>query len=112
MTHLLTYPLYNLGYTSDLGINGSYINGVGIYYFFDDEEYGDILKPGDTIVVGMGGITEDYYNFIYEFQVETNDFSNPLFDGPPANISSNISNEALGFFSAYSITYDTIVYVE
>jgi len=109
---LLTYPVNEVSITDDSYFNGNYINGAAIYYFVNDEEYGEYLYPGDTITVHMGGITEEYYNFLYEFQEETSEFRNPLFSGPPANISTNISNGAIGFFAAYSVSYASTVYQE
>lgn len=47
-------------------------------------------------------ISEEYYDFIGEFSSET--FGNSaILQGPPANIPTNVSNGALGFFCAKSI---------
>lgn len=109
---LLTYPINEITIIDDSYFNGNFINGASIYYFVTDDEYGEYLYPGDSITVQMSGITQEYYNFLYEFQDETSEFRNPLFNGPPANISTNISNGAIGFFAAYSVSYASTVYQE
>jgi len=63
----------------------------------------------DTITFQAGNISEDYYNFIVTLQAETG-FQTPLFSGPPANVKSNISNGATGFFAVYSVAYSTRVF--
>ena len=81
--------------------DGSYTNGITTQ-FLDDSNGTEIALPGDTVEFEINGITEEYYNFIIQAQTETF-MSAPLFSGPPANIITNISNGALGFFTAYSI---------
>ncbi len=41
---------------------------------------------------------------------ESFEYRNPLFSGPPSNVSTNISNGAVGFFAVYSNTYSITVY--
>lgn len=86
---------------NDLLFNGSYTNGISVQYL-DDDKQGERVFAGDTIVFEMYGIPQAYFNFIIEAQTEFRG-SNPLFSGPPANISTNISNGALGFFAAVNI---------
>ncbi|MCF8390451.1 MAG: DUF4249 domain-containing protein [Bacteroidales bacterium] len=81
--------------------NGSYTNGI-TSQFLDDSKSAEKAFPGDTVIFEINGITEEYYNFINEARTETF-MRAPLFSGPPANITTNISNGALGFFTAYSI---------
>ncbi|MGC9341509.1 MAG: DUF4249 family protein, partial [Bacteroidales bacterium] len=71
--------------------------------FLVDSKADEKLEPGDTVTFEANSITEEYYNFLVEAQSESFG-QNPLFSGPPANISSNVSNGALGFFTAYSLT--------
>ena len=79
--------------------------------FLIDSEEDERLQAGDIVTFEANGITEDYYNFL--FQAQTESFGqNPLFSGPPANITSNISNGALGFFTAYSIARSSAVVPE
>ena len=59
----------------------------------------------------MYGITEEYYNFIYDYIL---DYSPkvPIFSGPSANISTNIEpkDKAVGIFTAYSVKRKSIIY--
>ncbi|HPM92458.1 MAG TPA: hypothetical protein PKZ74_06565, partial [Bacteroidales bacterium] len=54
-------------------------------------------------------ITEEFYDFVMTLQSETG-FQTPLFSGPPANVKSNLSNGAVGFFTAYSVAYSSKVF--
>jgi hypothetical protein len=98
---LQTDSLPEIHVQNDIFFNGSYTNGVTVQSL-DDAKEGEKVVEGDTIVFEMFGITEEYYNFIIEAQTELFG-SNPLFSGPPANISTNLSNGALGFFAAVNI---------
>jgi hypothetical protein len=86
--------------TDDKYFNGNYANGAPIAYLEQDlPEVG--LKPGDKITVEMNSIGKDYAEFLWAAQTELFG-SNPLFSGPPANVTGNINNGAVGFFAAYS----------
>lgn len=64
------------------------------------------VKPGDHDKVELMSIdkkTYDYYRTLEDI-IRTN----PFFGSTPANPNSNISNGALGYFSAYSMTSKTI----
>jgi Domain of unknown function (DUF4249) len=98
---LLTDTLNNFIVQSDDLFNGNYTYGI-TSQFLNDDSLEEKAIPGDSIIFEINGITYDYFVFIIEAQNESST-STPLFNGPPANISSNISNGALGFFTAYSI---------
>jgi hypothetical protein len=83
----------------DKFFNGSYANGASVSYLRQENPY-EKLKVGDTITVEVDNITEEYYNFIMQAQLEVQG-TNPMFGGPPANVKGNLSNGAIGFFSAY-----------
>jgi hypothetical protein len=85
---------------------GNYINGA-VGFYINNSHAWETLYPGDTIMVELSGITKEYYNFINE--VRQAGFSIPFFSGPPANVESNVSNNGVGFFSAYSSSYATII---
>lgn len=80
-------------------VNGSYISWIGVMQV---ENY----SLNDTITLEMSNIPEEYYWFLVEFFSETAWRGGP-FDAPPANITGNISNGALGFFSTRSISRKT-----
>lgn len=99
---LLTDTLDEWIITDDMFFNGNYTNGLPIAYI-DQGNPEQSLKPGDTITTEVNNIEKEYYSFLVEAQTELFG-SNPLFSGPPANIKGNISNGAVGYFSAYSAT--------
>jgi hypothetical protein len=105
---LLTDTINNRFVSSDELYNGNYTNGIGVGYLNQTNER-EVLRPGDTITFQAGNISEEYYNFIVTLQAETG-FQTPLFSGPPANVKSNISNGAVGFFTAYGVTYSRKVF--
>jgi hypothetical protein len=88
--------------TDDKFINGTYANGTSIYFLDQSSEY-ERLVAGDTVTVELNSLGKEYFNFLQEAQAELRG-SNPLFSGPPANVKGNISNGAIGFFSAYSVS--------
>ena len=106
---LLTDTIDEVGISDDKYFNGNFTYGAAVYYFIKenpDEE----LFPGDSIKLRMAGITSEYYTFVTDLMNETFEFRNPLFSGPPANISTNISNGGMGFFTAYAVSYAEVVY--
>ncbi|MBN1339930.1 MAG: DUF4249 family protein, partial [Bacteroidales bacterium] len=106
------YFLVSTTYTPHpaMWVNGNYTNGVAVYYLFPDNGPDEEVLPGDTITLKMSSITKEYYRFIFELQDQTFEYRNPLFSGPPANITTNISNGGCGFFAAYSVSYASTVY--
>ena len=99
--------LQNIIITDDVFFNGSYTNGVVIYYVGGEEGF----NAGDTITAAFCGITQDYYKYLIEAQT-TSRPSVPLFSAPPANPRSNINNDAIGYFSAYSVSSATAIIKE
>ena len=78
----------------------------------DDEK----LSLGDTLTVQVESLTPDYATFIQNAQQELRG-PIPLFGGPPSNVETNIqcvssglSPEISGFFTAYSKNSATTVY--
>jgi hypothetical protein len=109
--NLVTDTISEVGISDDKYFNGNFTYGASVYYFIKRDPT-ENLSNGDTITLQMGGITEEYYHFVYDVINETFDFRNPLFSGPPANISTNISNGGMGFFTAYAVSYASTVYNE
>lgn len=90
----------------EFSTNG-YISGLPVG-FLNDEDEEEALFPGDTVTLEINSISEEYYKFIVNAQNEIFG-NNPLFSGPPANVNTNISNGAVGIFTAYSIDRISIV---
>ena len=96
--------------TDDRFFNGNYVYGAPIAYLQGDK-IDEVLKAGDSIKVEMNSIGQAYASFISEAQSEIRG-SNPLFSGPPANVKGNLSNGAIGFFGAYSVSRASTVVAE
>jgi len=99
---LLTDTLNEWFVSDDKFYNGNYTNGLPVGYL-DQGTADEAVVPGDTVGIELNGIGKDYFNFISSAQIELFG-SNPLFSGPPANITGNINNGGFGFFAAYSVT--------
>ena len=94
-------------------LDGRYLNGIPMTMFgdtneldkFDDSDRRRMFfaGSGDELMMEVNRIDKLYCNFIEQCQDEKNG-ANPMFGGPPSNIQGNISNGAVGFFSAYSVT--------
>lgn len=100
---LLTDTLNEMIVQNDDFFNGNYTYGI-TSQFLSNEKSGEVVEIGDTITFEINGITEDYYNYILEAQSQIF-HQTPLFSGPPANIRTNLDNDAIGYFTAYSVRY-------
>jgi len=98
--------------TDDEFFNGSAIES-NLYYFDDftdervvernkDNDNAYMVSPGDRILLQTISIEEGYYHFINQAASEMRG-ENPMFGGPPSNITTNITNGAVGFFTGYCI---------
>jgi hypothetical protein len=93
---LQTDTLNKTLFADDTFVNGSYL--PGLFMFFDVKG-----SPGDTLLVETRSLTREYYTFLVTFMLETV-WNQGGGSGPPANIKGNISNGALGYFSAHAVT--------
>jgi len=91
-------------FVSDEFINGSYVANAPIYQIDESK----IVNDTTVIKLQMLSISKEEYDFKIAILLET-DFSGAGFSGPPANIPSNVSNGALGFFSASAVTEDSLL---
>jgi len=70
--------------------------------------WGDAFSPGDTAILELFSMDEKVYDYFYTL-------ANLLYSGgdgsysTPANPNTNLSNDALGYFGAFSIASDTII---
>jgi hypothetical protein len=104
---LLTEKLSDYTVQSDDFFNGTYVYGLPVGFLSDDNPEEAVL-PGDTVTFELQSITQEYYNFVVDAQLEIVG-NNPLFSGPSSNVRSNISNEGKGVFSAYSIARISVI---
>lgn len=73
---------------------------------FNEEEVFD----DDKIVVEIRSISEENYNFYNTFFFQTDLSGNPFAGAPPANIPTNLSDGAKGFFQVSSVYRDSIIF--
>lgn len=105
---MLTDRYSKLGFVEDRFFDGNYANGAWVQTISEEDDK-VVLKEGDWVKLTMSGITKEFYEFLIAIDIETG-FKAPLFSGPPANVPSNVSNGALGFFHAFSTTTDSVQY--
>jgi hypothetical protein len=98
---LQTDTLYKTIFVDDTYVNGSYIPGLTM--FMDIK-----ASPGDTVKVETRALSRQYYTFLVTFMLEAV-WNQGGGAGPPANIKGNISNGALGYFSASGVAYTTAI---
>jgi hypothetical protein len=96
---LQTDTLNKRVFQSDDMVDGSYIHDWELYQI----PAWKIDKDAIQITVKMYSIGKEYYEFLLATMLETTWKGGP-FDGPPANIPSNISNGGSGFFTAMSVS--------
>jgi len=82
--------LFNGGYANDEFIDGEYLSDIKI------TEFDRLYKMGDTLIIELYSIGKETVNYFSDIESEV--FSDGPFDAPPANIRTNISNGALGYF--------------
>jgi len=105
---LYTDQLTEVTIFDDRFIDGEYANGVWVHSFYNNND-DTSLNVGDTVSLRMSCIPEDFYKYIIALQEETRT-NIPLFSGPPANLPGNISNGALGYFTAISNSYGSTIF--
>lgn len=99
-SRLVKDTLWEINLSDDEIINGIYSNGMTVQYLFAEKPDEKVIQ-GDTITLEIQAITQQYYQFILDVFYESHG-SDP-FGGQPANVSTNLSNGAVGFFSTYSV---------
>ncbi|PCI93852.1 MAG: hypothetical protein COB15_15585 [Flavobacteriales bacterium] len=101
----LTETVTDIPFISDEYSNGNYFNGYTINEVFEED-----IPLTDSLFyeVELHSISRKYHDFLLAILIET-EFNGSIFSGPPANIPSNISNGALGFFRASAVYTKSIV---
>ena len=93
---------------NDKLFNGKYVDGLWVQSIDARADHRQ-LEAGDLITLEMAAIPDDFYNFMEA--VKMNEMGNdPLFSGSPANIPGNISNGAIGIFTAVAISKAHVIY--
>jgi hypothetical protein len=104
---LMSDTLNKVFVTDDRFYNGNYTNGIGIGYLNQSYER-QRVNPGDVLAIESARITEEYFRFVTQLQMQSG-FQSPLFSGPPSNIKGNISNGGIGFFATYPVSYTSTI---
>lgn len=91
----------------DIFFNGEQTKGADVGEF-NQSKPDEILTNLDKVTLETYAITKEYYDFVS--QLQEMDEGQSMFSGPPGNITSNISNNTIGFFAVYSITRTFVVH--
>lgn len=99
-------------YANDLFMNDLYMANVEIMWLPQEE----IIADTNHILVRMYSSSEEEYDFIEAFNIETYS-GGSIFNGPPANIPSNLKCttggiDGLGFFAASSVTTQDMILIK
>lgn len=100
---LVTDTLNMVGMSDDKFFNDTYIRGMSTLYW-NQQHKSEKTQVGDKITLQVGSITKEYYTFLDEIKLEVEP-KNPLFSGPSANVSTNISNGGFGYFAVCAKSY-------
>ncbi len=87
-------------------VNDDLVNGQHI----DVDFYTLDAEPGDVVELQQMSITPGAYDFLLDVTFEV--FRGGLFDGAPANVSTNIDNGALGYFITSDVSSNSALIPE
>ena len=82
--------LLNGGYADDEFFDGQFIDDIRV----TEEDY--LHQAGDSVIVELYSLGEETAKFLLDIELEV--FRGGPFDPPPANVRSNFSGDALGYF--------------
>ncbi len=82
----------------------SYV-GLGVFSFSMRD-----VSRGDTLRVQMRSISREQYQFYRIFFIQTDLSGNPFAGAPPANIPTNMSEGARGFFQVSSVVSSQMIF--
>lgn len=99
--------LRELSFVDDTIYDGVYIEDVEIDYLDIETE----ANPGDTVLLEQYNIGGEAYEVFIGIMNETA-WNGGLFDAPPANVQTNISNGGLGFWGAAGVSEREVVILE
>lgn len=94
-------------FATDQFLDGLYIEDADIEYLAHPEE----AVPGDLIRIEQFNIGRKGFEVLEGIMNET-DWNGGLFDAPPANVATNLSNGALGYFGVAGVSSIEVVIPE
>ncbi|MCB9225286.1 MAG: DUF4249 domain-containing protein [Crocinitomicaceae bacterium] len=105
-------------------VNNEYVKDTLSEIYFDNDEYlgdglyfeafplewiwADLVQSGDTVTLEQHNISEKTYRSFEAVLTET-EWKGGLFDSPPANIPTNISNNGYGVFVVSSVENASVI---
>ena len=103
---------YPVGIFSDEIVNGKTISNIALLAGYENtvDAKGDSLRyfyPGDTVTLKWCEIDKGVYTFWNTDQFAASAVGNPF--ASPINVTSNISNGALGVWAGYGSIFKTII---
>ena len=103
-TYLNGEPVFDslddLQMANDALVNGAYIPGLPVGWC--------VAFSGDTITVEQHCLTPEAYDY-FKAIMDITEWRSGVFDPPPANVPTNMSNGALGFFVGSSVSSYSVV---
>jgi hypothetical protein len=99
--------LRELTFVDDVLYDGVYVADVEIDFLEIDTE----ATTGDTVLIKQYNIGPEAYDIFIGIMNET-DWNGGLFDAPPANVATNLSNGALGYWGAASVREKSVIITE
>lgn len=95
---LYTDTITEILFTDDEFVDGNYIRDFDVHFIREE----DIKQDTNIVTLEMKSISREHYDFLVSLMLETVWKGSP-WDGPPANVPSNISNNGLGYFYACDV---------
>ncbi|MFT4682894.1 MAG: hypothetical protein ACJAU0_001915 [Flavobacteriales bacterium] len=99
--------LRELTFVDDELYDGAYVEDLEIDYLEIESE----ATLGDTVFIEQYNIGEAAYDIFIGIMNET-EWNGGLFDAPPANVETNLSNGALGYWGAAGVSTKSTIIAE
>ena len=114
---------FNQNSMYEVNIDWAHISGetpnraLQYFYIFEEIYIGKFVSPakervlfpkGSIVIAKKYGLNDDFAAFLRSQLIETS-WNSPLFYLSPGNAPSNLSNDAIGFFTTCSVLSDTLV---
>lgn len=99
--------LRELTFVDDEAYDGVYVEDIEVDYLDIETE----ATIGDTVLIEQYNIGEEAYDIFIGIMNETQ-WNGGLFDAPPANVETNLSNGALGYWGAAGVSTKSTIIAE
>jgi hypothetical protein len=92
-------------FVDDEFVNGGYIYNMALCRIRESD-----ISDSVQVKLEILSVSHSYYKFLYALHLET-DWKGSPWDGPPANLPTNVSNGGLGYFRASDVHRKTRYFV-